>query len=91
MVSWLFRSRSTGRITVAQSPNPSLIVFLILAAARWMFAPSGSVGTVLDVAAGGALAWWSINELIRGVNPFRRIIGAGVLSWTIVGAVRSIF
>ena len=91
MVSWLFRSRSTGRITVAQPPNVSLIGFLILTTARWIFAPSGAAGTVLDVAASGALAWWSIDELIRGVNPFRRILGAGVLGWTMVNTVRALF
>jgi hypothetical protein len=90
MVSWLFHNRSTGRTTVAQPPNLSLIVFAVLAAARWIFAPAGSAGTVLDVAASAALAWWSIDEMIRGVNPFRRILGAGVLSWTIVSMVRTI-
>ena len=91
MVSWLFRNRSTGRITIAQPPNLSIIIFAVLAATRWIFAPVGGVGTVLDITAGAALAWWSIDELIRGVNPFRRILGAGVLIWTIVNAVRAIF
>ena len=91
MVSWLFRNRSTGRITVAQPPNLSLIVFAVLAAARWIFAPAGAAGTVLHVAASATLAWWSANELIGGVNPFRRILGAGVLGWTIVSTVPTIF
>jgi hypothetical protein len=91
MVSWLFRNRSTGRITVAQPPNLSFVIFAVLATARWIFAPSGAAGTALDVAAGTALAWWSIDELIRGVNPFRRLLGAGVLGWTIVSMVSTIY
>jgi len=91
MVSWLFRNRSTGRITIAQPPNLSIIIFTVLAATRWIFTAVGGVGTVLDLAASAALAWWSIDELIRGVNPFRRTLGAGVLGWTIVNVVRTIF
>ena len=91
MLSWLFRNRSTGRITVAQPPNLSFVIFAVLAAARWIFAPSGEAGTALDIAASTALAWWSIDELIRGVNPFRRLLGAGVLGWTIVSMVRTIY
>ena len=91
MVSWLFRNRTTGTITLAQAPNLSLVIFALLAAARWIFTPTGMAGTVVDVTAGAALAWWSIDELIRGVNPFRRMIGAGVLGWTIAGTGRALF
>ncbi|HEY5108790.1 MAG TPA: hypothetical protein VII96_04195 [Acidimicrobiales bacterium] len=89
MVSWLFRNRSTGRITVAQRPNLSLILFAVLATARWMLAPAGAAGTALDVAAGTALAWWSIDELARGVNPFRRTLGAVVLALTAASLVKT--
>ena len=91
MVSWLFRNRKTGTITLAQPPNLSLIIFALLAAARWIFAPTGMAGTVVDVTASAAIAWWSFDELIRGVNPFRRMIGAGVLGWTIAGTGRALF
>lgn len=91
MVSWLFRNRTTGHITLAQPPNLSLIIFTLLAVARWLFAPAGVAGAVVGGAAGVALAWWSIDELIRGVNPFRRMLGAGVLAWTLVSTGRVIF
>ena len=35
--------------------------------------------TVLDVIATGALLWWAVDEIVRGVNPFRRILGAVVV------------
>ena len=71
---WTFRSRETGRITIGQSPN------------RWqkIFQATTLVGTLLPrsrfrTAAGtvavGALAVWGVEELVRGVNPFRRIAG----------------
>ena len=90
MLSWLFRNRSTGQITVAQWPNLSLIVFGVLAGARWWSSPAGTAATVLGVAAGAALAWWSIDELVRGVNPFRRMLGAVVLGVTVVSVVQTL-
>jgi hypothetical protein len=46
---------------------------------RRIFEPGGWLGTVLAVIAAGALAVWSIDELLRGVNPWRRILGGAVL------------
>jgi hypothetical protein len=76
---WLFRNRRTGEITIGQTPNASLLVF----AAAWVLAllwdPGGAIGTGLDVISGVALLVWSGDELLRGVNPFRRLLGAVVL------------
>ncbi|MEL7210840.1 MAG: hypothetical protein AAGK32_21830, partial [Actinomycetota bacterium] len=35
LVDWLFRDRTTGRITIAQPPNPPLWIFLASVVARW--------------------------------------------------------
>jgi len=32
------------------------------------------------VLAAGALIWWAVDELIRGVNPWRRLLGGAVLA-----------
>lgn len=32
----------------------------------------------------GALVVWALDELVRGVNPFRRLLGAIVLGWQLV-------
>jgi hypothetical protein len=29
--------------------------------------------------------WWALDELIRGVNPFRRLLGAVVAVITLLG------
>ena len=80
---WLFVNRRTGRITVAQRPNLALALFLILWAARVVLRPTGKAEDVLQLAGAGALAWWSADELVRGVNPFRRILGLVVLVATV--------
>jgi predicted neutral ceramidase superfamily lipid hydrolase len=89
MIDWLFRSRTTGKITVAQFPNPPLAVFLVVVAFRWIFHPSGTVGTITNIVAAVALIGWAGDEIIRGVNPWRRILGGAVLTLTIIGIATS--
>lgn len=84
MIDWLFRDRATGRIVVAQWPNVALVVFLVARLADRLIDPStpalAVVGTV-------ALLWWAGDELLRGVNPWRRILGAVVAVGTLAGLV----
>jgi hypothetical protein len=75
----MFRNRHTGRFTIGQVPNVPLVVFLLATVARWVLRPSGDVGAALDVIAWVALAIWAGDEVLRGVNPFRRLLGAAVL------------
>ena len=85
MIDWLLRDRTTGRITIAQFPNLSLAIFLGAVGLRWALSPTGTLATVVDVVATGALAWWGLDEVIRGVNPFRRMLGVVVLGAILVG------
>jgi hypothetical protein len=85
MVDWLFRNRQTGEITIAQAPNPPLIIWLLLTIFNVIFSPAGTTGTVLQVIGTGALVIWAGDELIRGVNPFRRTAGAVVLVAIAIG------
>lgn len=84
VVDWLFRNRETGRITIAQWPNPSLAIFLAASLARRLLDPQGSTRTVLVVVSTAALVWWAVDEVARGVNPFRRMLGGTVLVLTLV-------
>jgi len=79
-VNWLFRNRQTGEITIAQAPNAALIVFLVATLVKLVFEPSGNVGTGVTIVSRGALAIWAADEILRGVNPFRRILGGVVLA-----------
>ena len=87
MINWLFRNRETGEITVAQFPNPALWVFIVAALVRAVFSPSGGLGTAVDVIAMAALAWWAVDELVRGVNPWRRFLGLAMLVYLLVRVI----
>jgi hypothetical protein len=87
VVDWLFRDRRTGQIVIAQWPNLALAVFLGAAGVRWLAHPEGTAGTIVRAVAAASLLWWSGDEVVRGVNPFRRILGAVVLATTVLGLV----
>ena len=76
----LWRSAQHGwpaRFPVAQFPNAPLLV----AIAAWIVARLTS-GDAHDVARAVyllALAIWAYEELVRGTNWFRRLMGAGFL------------
>jgi hypothetical protein len=78
-VDWLFRDRTTGKIVIAQFPNIPLIAWLVATALALV--TTGTVHTILGYAATVALVIWAGDELLRGVNPFRRMLGFAVLAW----------
>jgi hypothetical protein len=71
-------------MTVAQWPNVPLWVFIVLTVALHVFDPKGGTEHVLRLLADVALLVWALDELVRGVNPFRRILGLVVIAGTIV-------
>ena len=85
---WAFRSRETGRIAIVQWPNLTLIVFVVARALDALLHPGTPWSTVLRGVGTVAIVWWSVDELVRGVNPWRRLLGAGVLVVQVVGLVR---
>ena len=88
MIDWLFRDRHTGRIVIAQVPNLPLGLFLVASALRWLFDPSGGVRTGLGVMATAGLLWWAVDEVARGVNPWRRLLGGAVLAGQVLNFLR---
>ena len=74
-LDWLLQDRTTTdhRWVVAQWPNTAAWVFVLLTALGWV------VGGATWLYAGTrvALVWWAVDEVVRGVNPFRRVLGAG--------------
>jgi hypothetical protein len=71
-------------MTVAQWPNASLSVFVVLTIALHLFHPKGATANVLRAFADVTLFIWAGDELVRGVNPFRRILGLVVIGVTTV-------
>jgi hypothetical protein len=87
-MDWMFRSRKTGAITLAQVPNWQLAVWLLASAVMWLGHPQGWVRGALVVLASASLVLWAGDEVVRGVNPFRRILGGAVLAWLAISLVR---
>jgi hypothetical protein len=83
-IDWLFRDRKTGRITIAQFPNAALAVFLAASVLGRLVHGNDT----LRVIATGALIWWAADEIIRGVNPWRRLLGGAVLAGQIMNFIR---
>ena len=81
---WLFRNRRTGGITIGQFPNAPLLIWIATSVARLLLDPKGDVADALGIVGTLALIWWSIDEIARGVNPFRRMLGAVVLGGTVL-------
>jgi hypothetical protein len=78
-IDWLFRDRKTGAITIGQWPNLPLWLFGGLTLGTWWAQGSAALASWLSVGADLALAWWAADELLRGVNPWRRLLGAATL------------
>lgn len=77
-IDWVFRSRTTGRITIFQAPNLLLWLVLAVFAARTLLHPGGTAGAVLSSVGTVLLLAWAALEVLNGVNPFRRLLGAVV-------------
>ena len=89
-IDWSFRDRQTGEVVIAQFPNLPLWIFLATVVLRWVVPEDSAAFTVLRAMALAALAWWALDEVIRGVNPWRRLLGlagcavviAGLQAWS---------
>ncbi len=84
---WCFRDRRTGRIVIAQYPNLALWIFLGTVALRWMVGTDGVARTILDGVGAASLAWWAVDEVFRGVNPWRRLLGLGGCAFAVSGLI----
>lgn len=86
---WWLRDRTAdgtpaeGRWAIGQPPNPAIVVFGAATVLRW--SPYDALDAQLPLIAVGALIVWSADELARGANPLRRLLGAVVLVWQVVG------
>lgn len=84
LLQWLFRNRKTGAITVAQTPNLVLWIVIIAAILRWLWSTAGRSEIILTIIFQGALLVWAIDEIVRGVNPWRRFLGTAVAIYQLV-------
>jgi hypothetical protein len=78
----LFRD-ADGHLVLIQWPNPALWVFFIALVLRW--SPWDARDTELLWLGRGALIAWAADEILRGDALLRRLLGAVVLTWQVVG------
>lgn len=87
VLSWFFRNRRTGATTVAQAPNLVLWIVIAAAALRWIWPSAGTFSTAMTVVVTGGLLIWAADEIVRGVNPWRRCLGAVVAAYEIAAVL----
>ena len=63
-------------------------MFIVASAARRVLDPAGRIDTALRVVATCSLIWWAVDEVLRGVNPWRRLLGSAVLAAQLAGLAR---
>ena len=78
---WFFRNRETGAITIAQWPN--IVLWIVIAAGilLWIWPSAGKLSLMLTVVFKGGLLVWAADETFRGVNPWRRCLGAATAAY----------
>jgi hypothetical protein len=88
VVDWALRDRRTGRIVFAQCPNVPLMVWLAVTGIQMVVDPAGAWRSGLRLVGIVALGWWAVDEIARGVNPWRRLLGGVVLAGMVVSLRR---
>ena len=84
-IDWLFRDRRTGKILIAHVPNLPILLWMGTVIARQIVDSGSDAYRLLEWAGSLTLGWWAIDELVRGVNPWRRLLGLGGLGIVVVG------
>jgi hypothetical protein len=82
-LAWWFTDRRTGRIVIVQAPNLPLVVWGMAEVVSLSLRGHPAAGATAGDIARGALLVWALDEIGRGVNPYRRVLGAVVLAVTI--------
>jgi hypothetical protein len=80
-LQWFFRNRDTGAITIAQAPNLVLWIVIVGSVLIWTWHPAGHLGAALEIAVKAGIFVWAVDEVLRGVNPWRRCLGAAFVSY----------
>jgi hypothetical protein len=81
-VDWFLRDRGTGRITFVQWPNPVLWVWVVTTVIAGLSLYPSRAEEIHWIGAGALIAWGA-DEILRGVNPARRLLGLAVLGWQV--------
>lgn len=87
LLDWFFRDRRTGRILIVHAPNLAIVLWLATVLARRLTVEGTTADSLLAWAGSFTLAWWAIDEVVRGVNPWRQALGLAGCIAVVVGVV----
>jgi hypothetical protein len=68
-------------------PNHALWLWIGTVVLRQLVEQQSAAGEVLAWASSVTLGWWALDELVRGVNPWRRLLGLGGCIAVVAGVV----
>lgn len=88
ILQWFFRNRETGAVTIAQAPNLVLGIVIVAGVLLWIWPSAGTASAALTVAFKGGLLVWAADEIVRGVNPWRRCLGTGIAVYVLMTVLR---
>jgi uncharacterized protein (UPF0548 family) len=83
-IRWWFEDRRTGKLVIGQFPNWPLFAIGAATVVRRVTDAGGAVNDGAGWLISGLWLYWGGDELVRGVNPWRRLLGAGVIGWQVV-------
>ncbi len=87
---WWFENRQTGDITIAQFPNWPLWSIAVASLVRFTLTDDSTAHDVAGWAIHGLWLFWGADEIVRGVNPWRRLLGGAVIVWQFISIVATI-
>jgi hypothetical protein len=81
-VAWWFTDPSTGEVVLWQAPNATMAVIQAANVVQRLDRFPERQREIEWIKT-GALVLWSIDEIVRGSTPFRRVLGATVLGFQV--------
>jgi len=82
-LQWWISDRD-GHVVLVQAPNAAIMVWLASVVVGWTGVLDDHRDAILGRVGQGALVAWSLDELLRGASPARRLLGAVVLAVMVV-------
>ena len=83
LVRWWFENRESGELTVAQFPNWPLLAIGLAALTHRIVDGGSRIHAVTGFVGPCLWFYWAGDEMIRGVNPWRRVLGAVAALWQV--------
>jgi hypothetical protein len=77
-----------GRVVLWQTPNAWLIGWAVLTTVSLFF--TGRTADILSGLASAGLITWSLLEVFRGINYYRRVLGFAVLTYALAALLKSL-